>query len=65
MWFGVDVADADSYMIVIGDHSVSFDKAYLSANGWIVELWSDPRSLQAECEENPNDGSCNRLTVIE
>jgi hypothetical protein len=41
------------------------DKAYLSANGWIVELWSDPRTLQAECEEDFSTVMCNRSTVIE
>ena len=65
LWFGADVVAADSYTIVIGKHEVSFETKYLTDRGWMVELWSDPRALQAECEENPTGELCYRSTVIE
>lgn len=53
LWSGVDVpVSVDGYAILVADHPpVVIDSPTLDEYGWIVTLWSDPRSMRANCVE--------------
>jgi hypothetical protein len=55
LWFGVDVARSGGYRFTIGNHQTDrIESAELSNGDWVVELWSDPDSLAANCESIPD-----------
>ena len=64
MWFGIDVAPGDPYLITIGGFRAVVDAADLDASGWVVELWSDAGSLEAHCEELAAAGQACPLAVV-
>ena len=65
MWFGAEVADADSYIITVGGHTATYSASQLSATGWTVELWSSADVLESFCEEDFNAETCSRSMVLE
>lgn len=53
MWFGVEVTSFVYYNVVIGDHyTESGDVDQLASGGWIIDIWSEPTSLEANCGQS-------------
>jgi hypothetical protein len=66
LWSGVDVpVTMDGYAIQVADHRpVVIDTLTLDQYGWIVNLWSNPISMQANCVELDLDSDSEPMTCI-
>ena len=66
LWSGIDVpVTSDGYTLQVADrHPVVIDSHTLNQYDWIVTLWSDPRSMQANCVELDADPEAEPMTCI-